>query len=117
MQHGRIDGFTNELGRQQGYVPLYVRFGVEEYTDNMQQRWATPKAETAWFPTVEELEKLNQGAPVILILLNSEHPPVRVEVGAIPKEEDDGISDAGNHSGTSGNGQDNDAPQHGGPGT
>ncbi len=35
-------------------------------------------------PTPEELARLNAGAPLILTLLTTFHPPCRLEVGEVP---------------------------------
>jgi hypothetical protein len=47
-----------------------------------------PGMESAWEPTPEELAKLNRGAPVILGVLGTVHPPVWLRVGEPPNEGD-----------------------------
>ncbi len=40
---------------------------------------------TAWLPTPEELAALNAGAAVHVRILGSDHPPLMLSVGDIPK--------------------------------
>ena len=83
MQIGRIEGFTRELGKSQGYLGLPVKDVVlncnvaGEKTNAMQ---------TAWLPTPKEIDAINNGAPIILTLHGMQHPPVMIEVGVIPDE-------------------------------
>ena len=44
----------------------------------------TPAMTTAWLPTPKELEALNAGAPVLVRLIGTMHPPIIVEVGEAP---------------------------------
>ena len=46
----------------------------------------TPAMESAWFPTPKELEALMAGAPVLLEILGTGHPPVSLKVGNPPEE-------------------------------
>lgn len=71
----RITGCTRELGRAQGYRPLPVR---DAKASN-----GAPFMETAWEPTPDELERLNKGATVRLLIAGIEHPPVKIEVGPV----------------------------------
>lgn len=80
MQIGRIQACTRVLGKDQGYVPLPVRDIIEDGVKMM---------ESAWFPTLEELHALLDGAPVILGVVGTVHPPVRLEVGISPKDRGD----------------------------
>lgn len=41
----------------------------------------TPAMETAWIPNPDEIERINAGAPVVLRVLGTAHPPVMIEVG------------------------------------
>ena len=36
--------------------------------------------ETHWYPTIEELDRLNKGEPVVLTILGDGHPPVKLQV-------------------------------------
>lgn len=40
---------------------------------------------SAWHPTPKELEALNKGAPVHVVVLGTSHPPIKVEVGEVPE--------------------------------
>jgi len=81
MQIGHIEGATRVLGKQQGYLGLPLRdvkincgVGGEN----------TPAMETAWIPMPHEIAAIVAGAPIILRIIGSSHPPVMVDVGAAP---------------------------------
>lgn len=78
MQIGMIEGATRVIGRSQGYMGLPLKDIV--YADG------TPAMESAWFPTPKELEALMAGAPVLLEILGTGHPPVSLKVGNPPEE-------------------------------
>lgn len=77
---GRIEGATRVLGKSQGYLGLPLRDVLLISTVDGPQ---TPAMETAWLPTPDEIERINSGAPVILRIIGSAHPPVMVEVGIL----------------------------------
>jgi hypothetical protein len=81
MQIGRITGATRVIGKAQGYMGLPLR---DEKINCAVNGPATPAMVTAWLPTPKELEALNAGAPVHVRILGEHHPPIMVEVGAIP---------------------------------
>ena len=72
MIGAKILGWTRELGKSQGYIGLTIRDIV--YDDG------TQAMQSAWTPTPAELERLNAGANIILTVLGTGHPPVKVEV-------------------------------------
>jgi hypothetical protein len=73
----RIPNATRVLGKQQGYLGLPVRDEVRNTTvDGL----ATPCMVTAWEPTPDELQRINEGTPIHLVLLGTQHPPVMIEV-------------------------------------
>jgi hypothetical protein len=39
--------------------------------------------QTAWLPTVRELEQLNAGYPIILSILGTRHPVVSLQIGGM----------------------------------
>lgn len=82
MQIGRIQGCTRVLGQSQGYLGLPVRDVLISDSVNGPQ---TPAMETAWLPTPAEIEAIATGAPIILRLLGTGHPPVMMEVGEVPE--------------------------------
>ena len=84
MQIGRIQGFTRELGKSQGYMGLPLRDGIINCSVNGPE---TPTMTTAWLPTPAELAALNAGAAVHVRLLGVSHPPIMVEVGDVPAED------------------------------
>lgn len=82
MQIGRIQGCTRVLGKSQDYLGLPVRDVVLQEPVNGP---GTPALETAWLPTPSEVAAIAAGAPIILRLLGTIHPPVMVEVGEVPE--------------------------------
>ncbi|WP_157014863.1 hypothetical protein [Mesorhizobium xinjiangense] len=82
MQIGRIQGCTRVLGKSQGYLGLPVRDVIITEAVN---GTGTPAMETAWLPTPAEIEAINNGAPIILRIIGTGHPPVMVEVGEVPE--------------------------------
>lgn len=81
MNIGRITGCTRVLGKEQGYKGLPVRDG--QYTMPTGEVYAS--IETAWFPTPDELEAMIAGAPIIVQLLSSQHPPIMLYTGDKPE--------------------------------
>lgn len=69
------------IGKEQGFLPLPVRIGVEEGT-------GIGTMTTAWEPTPAELEALQAGARIYVQLLGQGgHPPIIVFVGSVPSED------------------------------
>ena len=83
MISGRIEGATRVLGNSQGYLGLAVR---DEIINERVTGPETRAMSSAWFPTPDELAALNAGAPLIITLVGTEHPPILVTVGASPCE-------------------------------
>lgn len=82
MEIGRIQGTTRVLGKSQGYLGLPIRDVLLNDSVNGPQ---TPAMQTAWFPSPDELDALKSGAPLILTILGSGHPPVMLGVGEVPE--------------------------------
>lgn len=81
MMIGRIAGATRVLGKSQGYLGLPLR----DVTINCSVDGpATPAMETAWLPSPAEIAAIAAGAPIILRVLGTAHPPVMMDVGAPP---------------------------------
>ena len=81
MIPGRILNATRALGAPKDWDPadgkcvgLAIRDGVEGGLHTMT---------SAWLPNADELERLNAGAPVYLVVVGAGHPPVRLEVGPV----------------------------------
>lgn len=103
MQIIRIAGTTRTIGKAQGYLGLPLRdIVVDDPVSG-----PTAAMETAWEPTPDELAALNAGAPIILCVLGSGHPPVMLRTGDLPEDaepdrpfcyvrEDPGYIDPGN---------------------
>lgn len=83
MQVGRIKGATRVLGKSQGYIGLPVRDELINCAVNGDR---TQCMVTAWLPTPKELELLNAGASVHVIIIGTVHPPIMVGVGELPEE-------------------------------
>lgn len=83
MELGRIEGATRVIGKSQGYISLPLRDVLTNCTVNGPD---TPAMETAWFPTPAELAAINAGAPIILRILGTAHPPVYIDTGNPPSE-------------------------------
>lgn len=84
MQVGMISNHTRIIGKSQGYIGLPLRDVLLECTVNGPD---TPAMETAWFPTPDELEALQAGAPIILRVHGQMHPPVCLYTGEVPSHE------------------------------
>ena len=74
-----IEGATRVLGQSQGYLGLPVRDII--LPDG------TPCMQTAWELTPEELIQVQAGAPIILHVLGTGHPPVIMSVGKLPESD------------------------------
>ena len=72
MLSKRIEGETRHFKRTDDYLSLSIRDceGVMS---------------SAWEPTPDELARLNAGATVYLHIMGTQHPPVALEVGEIPR--------------------------------
>ncbi len=82
MQIGRVEGCTRVCGKSQGYLGLPIR---DEIVNCPVNGPGTPQMVSAWIPTPAELEALNKGAPVHVIILGSTPPPMLVEIGEVPR--------------------------------
>lgn len=80
MLISRIPNATRVIGKSQGYLGLPLRDELRNDTVNGPQ---TPCMVTAWEPTPDELERLNKGASVHLVVIGTQHPPVMLEVGTV----------------------------------
>ena len=81
MLIGRITGATRTLGQGQGFLGLPIRDSIRKDPSGFHIQM-----ESAWHPTPDELERLNAGAPVILAILGTLHPPVSIIVGEPPDD-------------------------------
>jgi len=82
MQIGRIEGCTRVLGKSQGYLGLPLRDVLLHDTVNGP---GTPAMQTVWEPTPDEIAAIVAGAPIMLTVLGTAHPPVMVGVGELPE--------------------------------
>ncbi|NEH72327.1 hypothetical protein [Rhizobium leguminosarum] len=83
MQIGMIQGHTRIIGKSQGYIGLPLRDVVTNDTVNGPD---TPAMETAWIPDPDEIAAIVAGAPIILRILGTVHPPVMIYVGEVPTD-------------------------------
>ena len=72
MMLRHIAGATRVLGQSQGYLGLPVRDAKLED--------GTPVMMTAWEPTPKEIEAINAGKSILLMVLGTAHPPVNMFV-------------------------------------
>lgn len=88
MLAGRIEGYTREVGRGQGYTPIYIRDDtiLMQFPDQSAPV-AVPIMVTAWLPTPEELERIAAGQPVYLTIMGTRHPPVILTGGNVEEGE------------------------------
>lgn len=75
----RIKGWTRELGKSQGYKGLPIKDGFTASGSAVMT--------SAWQPSPDELERLASGAPIILSVLGTAHPPVLIHVGKVDETE------------------------------
>lgn len=76
MMINAIEGCTRRLGKSQGYLGLPIRDVT--YPDG------TPCMISSWQPTPAEVERIAAGAPILLLVHGTAHPPVMLEAGEIP---------------------------------
>jgi hypothetical protein len=72
----RIPLATRVLGKSQGYLGLPVC--------DVNHADGSHEMLTAWEPTPAEIEAINRGEPIVLSVLGTGHPPVKLSVG-LPK--------------------------------
>lgn len=85
MRTLRIQGYTRYLGRPIGWEPKEQgHCGNLAVRDN--DTSAGPGMTSAWEILPEELERLKAGAPILLTVLGTVHPPVAISVGTSPDE-------------------------------
>jgi hypothetical protein len=77
MLIARIPHATRVLGKSQGYLGLPVRDELRNTTVDGPQ---TPCMVTAWEPTPDQIERINAGEKIHLVILGTVHPPVMLEV-------------------------------------
>lgn len=89
----RIPGATRTIGKSQGYLGLPLRDEVRNTTVDGPK---TPVMVTAWEPTPDELDRINSGYPIHLVVVGTQHPPVMLEVKwpADPKPWKAGVDDS-----------------------
>jgi hypothetical protein len=76
MQPGMINNHTRVVGKSQGYIGLPLR---DELTAD-----GIPVMLSCWFPSPAELQDIIDGAPILLMVMGTQHPPVIVGTGEVP---------------------------------
>lgn len=80
----RILGATRYLGAPAGWNPdskvPCVHLAIRDIVDPD----IGPEMISSWEPTPDELARLNAGAPVVLFITGTIHPPVALTVGEVP---------------------------------
>lgn len=83
MHTGHIDGATRQLGAPKNWDRQ--RYGVCCGLVVRDEMMAAGEAMTsAWFPTLDEMERIVRGAPIYLTIIGHDHPPVCMAVGPTP---------------------------------
>jgi len=89
MIAGRIKGATRYLGAPIGWEPdeqgPCAHLAIWDHETTAGEAMAS-----VWEPTPDELDRLANGAKVILTVCGHIHPPVSLKVGAVPKDEGPG---------------------------
>lgn len=77
----RIEGATNIIGADQGYLALPLRQRETDYVIG-HQTLKTVATETAWEPTPDELIRIQNGHSIIVqqLLFGADFPPIQVYV-------------------------------------
>lgn len=85
MIPGRIEGATRTFGAPLNWDKSHdgpcSGLAIRDGRDG-----GLPLMESVWFPTPEELTALAAGAPVLLGIIGTSHPPVSLVVGSIPED-------------------------------
>lgn len=81
MHIGRIKNATRVIGKSQGYMGLPLR---DELINCAVSGQDTPVMVTAWYPSMDELQALIDGAPIHLTVIGTVHPPVMMKTGDAP---------------------------------
>ena len=77
MEIERIEGHTRLLATEQRqYRPLYIRDQELDGVNYMTSQWR---------PDAEDIAKIVMGAPLLLSIAGTGHPPVLVHLGPIPE--------------------------------
>lgn len=79
----RVAGATRTIGKSQGYLGLPIRDEIREVTIGGDVHRCQAMV-SAWEPTPDEIAKIVAGAPILVCLLGSAHPPVMLDVGEPP---------------------------------
>jgi hypothetical protein len=71
---------TRVCGKSQGYAGLNVRDTAVDLIVGAGEIERVAAMDTLWEPTPKELEALNAGKPVLITILGTTPPPIRVGV-------------------------------------
>lgn len=82
MQNKMIEGYTRIVGQAQGYLGLAI---LDKTYYSTVDGPNTPVMITAWEPMPNELERISQGAPILVHITGNRPPPMHVTVGEVPK--------------------------------
>jgi hypothetical protein len=82
----RIPKATRYLGAPVGWKPE-ERGPCAHLAIRDMDTTAGPAMMSLWEPTPDELERLNLGAPVSLLVIGQVHAPVMIAVGTVPTDD------------------------------
>ncbi len=77
-----IKGCTRRIGAPEGWD--HEKDGICHTVEVVDQEidgsnWMT----TAWIPKPDELKRLNDGMPILLMIMGSRHPVVSLQIGGL----------------------------------
>lgn len=83
MHAGRIANATRSLGAPKDWK-VEERGHCDSLAIRDELTTAGQGMTSAWFPTLEEIERIRKGAPIYLTVISDVHPPVAMSVGPSP---------------------------------
>lgn len=76
MMIGHVKGATRKIGESQGYQGLPIRDAVEF---DSAQGFNVRVMQTLWLLSEEDKKRIVEGGAILLTILGSAHPPLRME--------------------------------------
>lgn len=74
----KLKGANREVGRQQGFVPIWIR---DTFVDDIGTKQMYPCMEVGFMPTKEEIQKLILQQPLIARIVGVDWPPISFDLG------------------------------------
>jgi hypothetical protein len=83
MKSMRITGHNNVLKKPDDWDAAKFGECVDLHVKAFRTEEGLAQLQSTWLPSPQELALLQAGCPIILTIIGTQHPPVRVEVGAV----------------------------------